>query len=72
MGSPSVTFKVYKDEGFLCASGIEHGIFTDGKDREELIRNIHEAVECHFDIPFDRVDIKIIYIEDVENDRGQT
>lgn len=73
MGSYSVIFKVHKDEdGFLCASGIEHAIFTDGKDREELMKNIREAVECHFDVPSDQVDIKITYIEDDMYDRGQT
>lgn len=29
-----------------------------------LIKNIHDAVECHFDLPYDQVDIKIIFCED--------
>lgn len=72
MESYSVTFKVIRDrDGFLCASGIEHAIFTDGKDRRELLENIHDAVECHFDVPADHVNIKIIYMEDESDDRSQ-
>lgn len=57
----SATFNVHVDkDGYLCAADMDQGIFTDGKDREELIENIHEAVECHFDVPFEQVNIKIL------------
>lgn len=57
----SFEVKVGKDGG-LYASDMEQGIFTDGMTREELIKNIHEAVECHFDVPsYKDVDIKIKY-----------
>jgi predicted RNase H-like HicB family nuclease len=47
-------------DGGLYAADIDQGIFTDGMTREELINNIHEAVECHFDIPsYEDVDIRI-------------
>lgn len=52
--------------GGWIASDMEEGIFTDGRTREELINNIHEAVECHFDVPsYEDVDIKI-----TENDQN--
>lgn len=56
----SATFVVHKDEdGFLCASDMQQGIFTDGKDKEDLIKNIREAVECHFDMAYQNLDITI-------------
>lgn len=56
----TATFEVHKDKnGYLCASDMQQGIFTDGKDKEDLIKNIREAVECHFDVPYQNVDIKI-------------
>ncbi len=49
-------------DGGLYAADMEQGIFTDGMTKEELIKNIHEAVECHFDVPsYDEVDIRISY-----------
>jgi predicted RNase H-like HicB family nuclease len=57
----SATFNVHVDkDGYLCAADMDQGIFTDGKDREELLRNINEAVECHFDVPHDQVNIRIV------------
>jgi len=57
----SFEVKVGKDGG-LYVSNMEQGIFTDGMTREELVKNIHEAVECHFDIPsYKDVDINIKY-----------
>ena len=53
--------KTGKDGG-LYAADLDQGIFTDGMTRDELIQNIHEAVECHFDVPsFKEVDIRITY-----------
>lgn len=57
----SFEVKVGKDGG-LYASDMEQGIFIDGMTREELVKNIHEAVECHFNIPsYKDVDIIIEY-----------
>lgn len=57
----SFEVKVGKDGG-LYASDMEQGIFTDGMTREELVKNIHEAVECHFDVPsYEKVNINIKY-----------
>jgi predicted RNase H-like HicB family nuclease len=60
MASLKANFHVLEDEdGFLCAADMEQGIFTDGKDEEELQKNINEAVECHFNVPHDKVSITI-------------
>jgi len=53
-------FIVKKDEdGVLCAADLEQGIFADGKTKEELMEDIREAVECHFDVSPDSVDREI-------------
>jgi predicted RNase H-like HicB family nuclease len=60
MASLKATFQVIQDEdGYLCAADMEQGIFTDGKDDEELLKNINEAVECHFNVPHNKVSITI-------------
>ncbi len=46
-----VKFKIYKDDGYLIASGINYDIFTQGKTWDELMKNILDAIECHFDEP---------------------
>lgn len=55
------TFKVRVGRnGGLIASDMDQGIFTDARTWDELLANIHEAVECHFDVPsFNEVDIQI-------------
>lgn len=58
----TANFEVIKDEdGYLCAADMKQGIFTDGKDGEELQANIREAVECYFEVPYTEVDIKVNY-----------
>lgn len=60
MGSLKAIFEVIEDEdGYLCAADMDQGIFTDGKDEEELIKNINDAVECHFSVPHSEVSITI-------------
>jgi len=50
-------FIIEKDEdGVLCAVDLEQGIFADGKTYEELMADIREAVECHFNIAPEYVD----------------
>jgi len=50
-------FIVEKDEdGILCATDLEQGIFADGKTDEELMADIREAIECHFNIAPEFVD----------------
>lgn len=45
-----VQIKVYQDEnGVWCASGIDHGVHTQGKTLDELFANIEEATQLHFE-----------------------
>ena len=44
-----VKFEVYNDNEFWCARGIGVDIFTQGKTLDELMENIKEAVELHFE-----------------------
>jgi predicted RNase H-like HicB family nuclease len=46
-----VKFKISRDEGWLIASGINYDIFTQGKNWDELMKNIMDAIKCHFDEP---------------------
>jgi predicted RNase H-like HicB family nuclease len=53
-------FVVKKDEdGILCAADLEQGIFADGKTKEELMKDIREAVECHFEVSPEKVDVEV-------------
>lgn len=63
-----VTFRIFTDEesSMLCASGVDHAIHTYAKTWNKLIKNIHEAVECHFDVPCTQVKITLIETHDVE------
>ncbi|WP_292460249.1 type II toxin-antitoxin system HicB family antitoxin [Methanothermococcus sp.] len=44
-----VKFEIYKDGEYWCAEGIGVDIFTQGKTLDELMDNIKEAVEVHFE-----------------------
>jgi len=44
-----VKFEVYNDGEYWCARGIGVDIFTHGKTLDELMDNIKEAVEVHFE-----------------------
>jgi predicted RNase H-like HicB family nuclease len=58
MASLRATFEIVRDEdGYLCAADMEQGIFTDGRDEEDLMKNINDAVECHFGVPHGQVSI---------------
>jgi hypothetical protein len=52
-----VRIKVYRGEKYLCAEGVEHDIFTQGKNFDELMKNIIEAIEAYFDINIKEVTI---------------
>lgn len=69
---PEVTFKIFTDEdGVLCASGIDHRIYTYGKTWNMLIKNLFEAVECYFEVPYSQVNI-VLKIDAPGNASGQT
>ena len=45
-----VQVDIFQDEdGHWCAEGVGHGIATQGNDLDELMRNIREACELHFE-----------------------
>ena len=46
-----VQIRVFKDEdGVWCASGVGHGIHTQGGTLDELYANIEEAAQLHFEV----------------------
>ncbi len=49
-----VKFDVYFDGEYWCARGIEEDIFTQGKTLDELMENLREAVELHFEEEIER------------------
>jgi predicted RNase H-like HicB family nuclease len=46
----AVKFVIYEESGWLCAAGENDTIFTQAKTLTKLIKNIDEAVRCHFNI----------------------
>ena len=44
-----VKIEAYHDGEFWCARGVGEDIFTQGETLDELIENIKEAVELHFE-----------------------
>ncbi|MGA9142043.1 MAG: hypothetical protein WBZ29_17595 [Methanocella sp.] len=63
-----VTFQVFTDResGLICASGVDHAIHTHASSWNLLMENIHEAVECHFEVPYTQVKITLIEVTDAE------
>ena len=45
-----IQFSIQKaEEGGFFATAVHYSIFTQGETLDELMKNIREAVECHFD-----------------------
>ena len=45
-----VQIKIFRDEsGTWCATGVDHGIHTQGQTLDELFANIEEATQLHFE-----------------------
>ena len=62
-----VKFESYKDDGYWCARGIGVDIFTQGKTLDELMDNIKEAVELHFEDEIQAgKEIRILTISELE------
>ena len=62
-----VTFEIYSDGTFWCSRGIGVDIFTQGKTLDELMGNIREAVELHFEEELAKgVSIRILTISECE------
>jgi len=62
-----VKFEIYSDGKFWCARGIGVDLFTQGKTLDELMANLHEAVEVHFDAEIRKGEnIRILSISETE------
>jgi hypothetical protein len=62
-----VKFEVYSNEKYWCARGIGVDIFTQGRTLDELMTNIQEAVELHFEEEIARGEnIRILSISECE------
>ena len=62
-----VKLEIYNDGEYWCARGIGEDIFTQGKTLDELMDNIREAVELHFeDVLENGEDIRILSISEIE------
>jgi predicted RNase H-like HicB family nuclease len=62
-----VKFEIYNDGEYWCARGIGVDIFTQGKTLDDLMKNIREAVEVHFDELLEKGEtIKILSISEIE------
>jgi predicted RNase H-like HicB family nuclease len=60
-------FEIYNDGEFWCAKGMRDDIFTQGMTLDELIENLREAVELHFEDEIKRgEEVKIISISEFE------
>lgn len=44
-----IKFEIYYDGEFWCGRGIGVDIFTQGKSLDELMININDATELHFE-----------------------
>ena len=53
-----IQFSIHEaEEGGYYAEAIGFSIFTQGETMDEIIFNIREAVECHFDLTSKEVPI---------------
>ena len=62
-----VKFEIYNDGKYWCTRGIGVDIFTQGKTLDELMENIKEAVEVHFEEVLKKgEEVKILSISETE------
>ena len=60
-------FEIYNDGKYWRACGIGVDIFTQGKTLDELMENIKEAVEVHFEEVLKKgEEVKILSISETE------
>lgn len=60
-----VRIRINKGDKYLCAEGIDHDIFTQGKNWDELMLNIIEAVRCYFDLSINEIIILAEFRADI-------
>jgi len=62
-----VKFRVYYDGEYWIAEGIDVSIYTQGKTLDELMKNLKEAVELHFEDELSSGEvIKILSVSEME------
>ena len=62
-----VKFELYNDGKHWCARGIGVDIFTQGKTLDDLMSNLRDAVELHFEDDLKRgEEVKILSISEME------
>jgi hypothetical protein len=62
-----VKFEVYKDGKHWCARGIGVDIFTQGKNLDDLMKNISEAVSLHFEDELRKgEEVRVLSISEME------
>ncbi len=62
-----IKFESYFDGNYWCARGIGVDIFTQGKSLDDLMKNIQEAVELHYEDELDRGEsINILTLQEYE------
>ncbi|WP_456416325.1 type II toxin-antitoxin system HicB family antitoxin [Methanocaldococcus sp.] len=63
----TINFRVFYDGKYWVAEGIDVSIFTQGKTLDELMKNIKEAVELHFEDEIKAGEIiKILSVSEIE------
>ena len=63
----TVKFRVYYDGEYWIAEGVDVSIFTQGKTLDELMKNLKEAVELHFEDELREGEvIKILSVSEME------
>lgn len=61
-----VTFIIHKETDFYTAKCVEEDIFTQGSTLDELMKNIKEAVELHFEDYLINNSIQILSLSQTE------
>jgi len=61
-----VTFIIKKESDFWIAKCIDQDIFTQGSTLDELMQNIKEAVELHFEEYLNKEPIQILSLSQIE------
>jgi len=63
----TVKFRIYYDGEYWIAEGVDVSIFTQGKTLDELMKNLKEAVELHFEDELrEGKTIKILSVSEME------
>ena len=62
-----IKFRVYYDGNYWIAEGVGVSIFTQGESLDELMKNLKEAVELHFEDELKAGEvIKILSVSEME------